>query len=157
MRSRPHTFIPLPQNKMVLPQGVLPPPPPSNSPVNAAAATPAVLAPLGAGLNCGQMGHFAQDCNTRDQARKHPARSREIHHGRRRRMHRGELLQGPLFRQLWPSISCGLENPVSDDFAYNRWAEIEAAGAAAPTVPLEDDRVLMLHPAEPHAFYTPSP
>ena len=38
---------------------------------------------------------------------------------------------------------------------YNRWAEVESAGVAAQTVPLEDDRVLMLHPAEPPAFYTP--
>ena len=44
---------------------------------------------------------------------------------------------------------------MSDDFAYSRWAEVEAAGAAAHTVPLEDDRVLMLQPAEPPAFYTP--
>ena len=42
-----------------------------------------------------------------------------------------------------------------DEFAYNRWAEVEAAGVAAHTVPLGDDRVLMLHPAEPTPFYTP--
>ena len=29
------------------------------------------------------------------------------------------------------------------------------AGVAAQTVPLDDDRVLMLHPAEPPAFHTP--
>ena len=45
-------------------------------------------------------------------------------------------------------------NPC-DEFAYNRWAEVEAGGVAAYTVRLEDDRVLMLHPAEPPAFYTP--
>ena len=45
-------------------------------------------------------------------------------------------------------------NP-SHELAYNRWAEVESAGVAAHTVPLEDDRVLMLHPAEPPAFYTP--
>ena len=44
---------------------------------------------------------------------------------------------------------------MSDDFAYSRWAEVEAAGAAAHTVPLEEDCVLMLHPVEPPAFYTP--
>ena len=43
----------------------------------------------------------------------------------------------------------------NDKFAYNRCAEVESAGVAAHTVPLEDDRVLMLHPAEPPAFYTP--
>ena len=32
MRSRPHPFAPLPPNKMVLPQGVMPPPPASNAP-----------------------------------------------------------------------------------------------------------------------------
>ena len=47
-------------------------------------------------------------------------------------------------------------SPKSNDkFAYNRWAEDESAGVSAHTVPLEDDRVLMLHPAEPPAFYTP--
>ena len=35
---------------------------------------------------------------------------------------------------------------LNDEFAYNRWA--------AQTVPLEDDRVLVLHPAGPPAFYT---
>ena len=50
-----------------------------------------------------------------------------------------------------------MEAPASsyDDFAYSRWGEVEAAGVAAHTVPLKDDRVLMLHPAEPPAFYTP--
>ena len=43
----------------------------------------------------------------------------------------------------------------SDEIAYNRWAEVGSAGVAAHTVALEDDRVLMLHPAEPPAFYTP--
>ena len=40
----------------------------------------------------------------------------------------------------------------NEELAYNRWAEVKSA---AQTVPLEDDRVLMLHPAEPPAFYTP--
>ena len=43
MRSRPHPFAPLPPNKMVLPQGVLPPPSSDNAPTNAAAAQPAAL------------------------------------------------------------------------------------------------------------------
>ena len=34
MRWRPHPFAPLPPNKMVLPQEVLPPRPPSNAPIN---------------------------------------------------------------------------------------------------------------------------
>ena len=48
-------------------------------------------------------------------------------------------------------------NPLnpSDEFVYNRWAEVESAGVAAHTVPLVDDRVLMLHPGEPPAFNTP--
>ena len=48
-----------------------------------------------------------------------------------------------------------VESPVSDDFAYSRWAETEAAGVAAQTVPLEADRMLMLHPAEQPGFNTP--
>ena len=43
----------------------------------------------------------------------------------------------------------------NEELAHNRWTEVELAGVAAQTVPLEDDRVLMLHPAEPPAFYTP--
>ena len=36
-----------------------------------------------------------------------------------------------------------------------RWDETDADGLAAQTVPLEDDRVLMLHPAEQLINYTP--
>ena len=43
----------------------------------------------------------------------------------------------------------------NEKLAHNRWAEVESAGVAAQTVPLEDDRVLMLHQAEPPALYTP--
>ena len=56
MRSKPHPFAQLPPNKMVLPQGVLPPPPANNAPTNAAAAQPAARLPLGACFNCGQTG-----------------------------------------------------------------------------------------------------
>ena len=47
------------------------------------------------------------------------------------------------------------ENLVCDDLAYRRWAEVKAPAAAAHSVPLEDDRVLILHHAEPPEFYTP--
>ena len=52
-------------------------------------------------------------------------------------------------------VQCGENSHApkpNDEFAYNRWAEFESAGVAAHTVPLEDDRVLMLHPAVPPAF-----
>ena len=45
------------------------------------------------------------------------------------------------------------EQPESDDLAYSRWAETDPAGIAAHTVPIEDDRVLMLHPAEQPVVY----
>ena len=48
-------------------------------------------------------------------------------------------------------------NPMNpnDEFVYNRWGEVEPAVVAAHTKPLEDDRVLMLHSAEPPAYYSP--
>ena len=148
MRSRPHTFAPLPPIKMVLPQGVLPP-----------------LHQLrGCLLNCGLTGHFARDCPNRDQARK-PAAVPEPEGVKVTAEDEtdGVLENYPGIRQC---AHCGIidhvdspcvGNPANpnDEFAYNRWAEVESTGVAAHTVPLEDDRVLMLHPAEPPAFYTP--
>ena len=55
-------------------------------------------------------------------------------------------------------VPCGEHSHAprpSDELNYNRWTEVESAGIAAHTIPLEDDRVLMLHPAEPPAFHTP--
>ena len=44
VRSRPHPFVPLSPNKLVVPQGVLPPPPAKNAQVNQAAAPPVARA-----------------------------------------------------------------------------------------------------------------
>ena len=43
----------------------------------------------------------------------------------------------------------------NEELVHNRWTELKITGVSAQTVPLEDDRVLMLHPAEPPAFHTP--
>ena len=54
----------------------------------------------------------------------------------------------------WLITPC-VENPVRDNFAYSRWFETDSAGVAALTVPLEDYRVLVMHPAEHYILCTP--
>ena len=163
MRSRPHLFAPLPPNKMVLPQGVMLLPPASNAPLNQAVAQPAVCLPLGACFNCGQTGRFARDCPNGDQARKPLA----VPEPEGVKITAEDVTD--VVPEGYPGIhqwsNCGIFDHAdaqcgehshtpkpNDEFAYNRWAEVESAGVSAHTVPLEDDRVLMLHPAEPPAF-----
>ena len=163
MRSRPHPFAPLPPNKMVMPQGVLPPPaPPQNVP--APAVPSPARAPVGACFHW--HGHFARECPNRDQARKPMTASEPEGVKVTTEDTTDGILEG--HPGIYQCASCGLFDQAevqcgehshapkpSDELAYNRWAEVESAGIAAHTVPLEDDRVLMLHPAEPPAFHTP--
>ena len=162
-RSRPHPFAPLPPNKMVLPQGVLPPPPVNNALANAAAAPPAARLPVGACFNCGRNGHFARDCPNRDQARK-PAVPPEPEDVKVAAEVTEWILDNyPGIRQ---SAHCGIFDHIdspctgnlvisNEELVANRWTEVEMARVAAQTVPLEDDRVLMLQAAEPPAFHIP--
>ena len=165
MRSRPHPFVPLPPNKMVMPQGVLPhPAPPSNAPAAPAVVAPA-RAPRSACFHCRQNGHFARECPNRDQARKPLAASEPEGVKVTAEDTTDGILEG--YPGVYQCTNCGVFDHAgvqcgehsqaqkpNDEFAYNRWAEVESAGVAAHTVPLEDDRVLMLHPAEPPAFHT---
>ena len=151
---------------MMLPQGVVPPQPASNAPPNQPAAQLAVRLPLGACFNCGQTGHFVRGCPNRDQARKPPAAPEP----EGVKITAEDVTDGVL--ECYPGIhqcsSCGVFDNADvqcgehshaprpgDESAYNRWPEVESAGVAAHTVPLEDDRVLMLHPVDPPAFHTP--
>ena len=166
MRSRHHPFVPLPPNKMVMPQGVLPPPaPPSNVPAAPAVMVPARV-PTGACFHSGQNGHFARECPNRDQARKPLAPSEPEGVKVTAEDTTDGILEG--YPGIYQCTNCGVFDHAgvqcgehtqtqkpNDELAYNRWAEVESAGVAAHTVPLEDDRVLMLHPTEPPAFHTP--
>ena len=111
---------------MILPQGVLPPPPPSNAPAKPATEPPAARLPLGACFNCGQTGHIDRDCPTRDQARK-PAAVPELEAVKITTEDVvecfAEKCSGVRF-----CVNCGLvdhmasqcvETPVSDVFAYS--------------------------------------
>ena len=166
MRSRPHPFVPFPPNKMAMPQGVLPPPTPhSNAPAAPAVMDPARV-PAGACFHCGQNGHFPRECPNREQARKPLAASEPEGVKVTAEDTTDGILEG--YPGIYQCTNCGVFDHAgmqcgehsqtqkpNDEFAYNRWAEVESAGVAAHTVPLEDDNILMLHPAQPPAFHTP--
>ena len=166
MRSRPHPFTPLQPNKMALPRGVFSPPPAllSNVPVAPAAAIP-TRAPLGAWFNYGQNGHFARDCPTMDQARKPGGAQPHFEEAVKATTESYAECVAEQCTGVQYCVVCGttdhvasqcVENPVSNDLAYNRWAESEAVGITTPAVStVEDDRVLVLRPADQHTSSPP--
>ena len=146
--------------KIALPQGVPPPTPPTNEP-----AVPAFVAPatalVGACFNCGQNGHFAREYLNRDQARKPGGGQPNLDEAVKATMEDyAEGVPGKCsgvqfcvnYGKVDRVASPCMENPVSDDIAFIRWAETEAAGIATQTMPAECDRVLVLRPAEPPAM-----
>ena len=163
MRSRPHPYVPLPPNKLVVPQGVLPPPPANNAPVNQAAASPAARLPLGACFIVVKQVSLLETALPEITlvSLQVPAEPEAVN------VTAKDVTEGLVesYSGIRQFTFCGAFDHVDshcaeifsnhgDEFAYNRWAEVEAAGVAAHTVPLEDDRVLMLHPAEPPVFHT---
>ena len=51
------------------------------------------------------------------------------------------MFRSAVLCELWIDhvASQFMEIPVSDNFAFSRWAGTEAAGIAAQTIPTEDD------------------
>ena len=164
MRSRPHPFVPLHPNKMVLPQGLLPP----NATFKYTGCSRCHRSGQGAGRCLFQLWTkrtFRSESTTRDQARKPNGAQPHVEEVVKATMEEhaegvAERCSGVQF-----CVNCGMvdhvasqckEDPVSDDLAFSRWAATEDPSMAAQDAPASGDhRVLVLRLADLPAMIPP--